>query len=192
MLAELGEADAVKPIAHDFTALRRRHTFLAQPETYVVGDGKPRKQGIGLENHSALRPGNGDRHAAQNDLPGAGPIKAGDKPQQGGFAAARGADDRHEVVVCEGEIGRLERPRWRSPAHAWESARDAPDHQLAQARLQGNSRRFAHLNRKSEMSPMMPMTMMPKMICPVASKAWLSMIMCPMPDEDPINSATIT
>ena len=47
----------------------------------------------------------------------------------------------------------------------------------AHARLQGNSRRFPHLNRKSEINPITPITMMPKMICPVASSAWLSMIM---------------
>ena len=34
--------------------------------------------------------------------------------------------------------------------------------------------------------------MMPKMICPVASSDWLSVIMCPMPDDEPISSATIT
>ena len=76
--------------------------------------------------------------------------------------------------------------------HARKNARDVLDHELAHARLQGNSRRFAHLNRKSEISPIMPITMMPKMICPVASSAWLSMIMWPMPEDEPINSATIT
>ena len=39
---------------------------------------------------------------------------------------------------------------------------------------------------------MMPMTMMPKMIWPVASSAWLSVIMWPMPEDEPISSATIT
>ena len=62
----------------------------------------------------------------------------------------------------------------------------------AHARLHGKSRWFAHLNRKSEMSPITPITMMPKMICPVLSSAWLSVIMWPMPDDAPISSATIT
>ncbi len=39
---------------------------------------------------------------------------------------------------------------------------------------------------------MTPMTMMPKIIWPVASSAWLSMIMWPMPEDEPINSATMT
>ena len=64
--------------------------------------------------------------------------------------------------------------------------------QLAHARLQGNSRRLTALNRKSEISPITPMTMMPKMICPVAISAWLSMIMWPMPEDEPISSATMT
>ena len=63
---------------------------------------------------------------------------------------------------------------------------------LLTRRLHGNSRRFAALNRKSEISPITPITMMPKMIWPVASSAWLSMIMWPMPDDEPISSATIT
>jgi hypothetical protein len=47
------------------------------------------------------------------------------------------------------------------------------------------------LNAKS-IRPITPMTMMPKMIWPVLSSAWLSVIMCPMPLEAPISSATIT
>src|SRR5437764_512796 len=33
---------------------------------------------------------------------------------------------------------------------------------------------------------------MPKMICPVSSSAWLSVIMCPIPLDAPISSATMT
>ena len=39
---------------------------------------------------------------------------------------------------------------------------------------------------------MTPITTMPKMICPVFSSAWLSMIMWPMPEDAPISSATMT
>ena len=31
------------------------------------------------------------------------------------------------------------------------------------------------------------MTMIPKMICPVLSSAWLLVIMCPIPDDEPIS-----
>ena len=89
-------------------------------------------------------------------------------------------------------VGRLERARRLPAAHGREDARDVLDAELAHARLHGNSLRFAALNRKSETSPITPITMMPKMICPVASSAWLSMIMWPMPDDEPISSATIT
>jgi len=45
------------------------------------------------------------------------------------------------------------------------------------ASLHGNSARFSALKAKSETRPMTPMTMMPKMIWPVASSAWLAIIM---------------
>ena len=63
---------------------------------------------------------------------------------------------------------------------------------LLTRRLHGNSERLAALNRKSETNPIRPMTMMPKMICPVLSSAWLSTIMWPMPEDEPISSATMT
>ena len=56
----------------------------------------------------------------------------------------------------------------------------------------GTARWLPHLNRKSETRPITPITMMPKMICPVLSSAWLSVIMWPMPDDAPMSSATIT
>jgi len=39
---------------------------------------------------------------------------------------------------------------------------------------------------------MIPITMMPKMIWRLLRSAWLSVIMCPMPLDAPISSATIT
>ena len=120
-------------------------------------------------------------------------------------------------LSCDRERGRLQRHGGGAAAHAGKRPADAFDRELAHsdpgsarvppevmvralgrrtggahARLHGNSRWFAHLNRKSEMSPITPITMMPKMICPVLSSAWLSVIMWPMPDDAPISSATIT
>jgi hypothetical protein len=57
---------------------------------------------------------------------------------------------------------------------------------------QGKSLRFSALNARSVTRPNTPITMMPKMIWSVASSAWLSVIMWPMPLEAPISSATIT
>ena len=72
-------------------------------------------------------------------------------------------------------------------------AADAFDDEAAhRSRAQGNSLRFSVLARKSETRPIRPMTMMPKMIWPVARSAWLSTIMWPMPELEPISSATMT
>ena len=60
------------------------------------------------------------------------------------------------------------------------------------SRAHGKRRRFSHLNSTSLTRPMTPMTMIPKMIWSVASSAWLSVIMWPMPLDAPISSATIT
>ena len=78
------------------------------------------------------------------------------------------------------------------PCTPGERAAHALDREPAHARAQGNNRWFAHLNAKSDTSPMSPIMMMPKMIWPVLSSAWLSVIMCPIPDDAPISSATIT
>ena len=137
-------------------------------------------------------PGCATGRAVEQDTAGARPIEPGDQPQQRRLAATGRSQDGDEVVVGDGEVGRLQRARRRAAAHAGKNARDALDLELAHARLQGNRRRFPHLNRKSEISPITPITMMPKMIWPVASSAWLSMIMWPMPEEEPISSATIT
>ena len=64
--------------------------------------------------------------------------------------------------------------------------------QAAHSEAQRNSARLARLKARSETSPITPMVMMPKMIWSVASSAWLSVIMWPMPCEAPISSATIT
>ena len=55
-----------------------------------------------------------------------------------------------------------------------------------------NIARFARLKARSDTSPITPIVMMPKMIWSVASRAWLSVIMWPMPLLAPISSATIT
>ena len=83
----------------------------------------------------------------------------------------------------------------RAAAHARERRARRPSmasDRCRHASLQGKSARLTALNRKSETRPMRPMTMMPKIIWPVASSAWLSMIMWPMPDEEPMSSATMT
>ena len=63
---------------------------------------------------------------------------------------------------------------------------------IGRAAPTGTARRLTHLKPRSLTSPIRPMTMMPKMIWSVASSAWLSVIMWPMPLDAPISSATIT
>ncbi|MHC2437066.1 hypothetical protein ACVMB0_004441 [Bradyrhizobium sp. USDA 4451] len=124
--------------------------------------------------------------------PAGRPVEAGDDPQQGGFSAAGGAEDGDEVVVADVERGRLERARRRVAGAGGKGSRDLIDPKQGHASFHGNSQALNALNRKSEISPISPITMMPKMICPVLSSAWLSVIMCPMPDDEPISSATMT
>src|SRR5262245_1206192 len=192
MMLEAGQPDAADPFAHGLVPALPRHALFAQPEGDVVGDRQPWKQGIGLEHHAAVGAGLAHGHAVQCDAAGGRLVEPGDEAQQRRLAAARRPENGDEVVVGNLEADRLERARGLPAAHAGKDARDAVDHELAHARLQGNSRRFPHLNRKSEISPITPMTMMPKMICPVASNAWLSMIMWPIPEDEPISSATMT
>src|SRR5262245_8610186 len=192
MMLEAGQPDAADPFAHGLVAALPRHVLLAQAEGDVVGDRQPREQGIGLEHHAAVGAGLAHRHAVQGDAAGGRPVEPGDEAQQRRLAAARRPEHGDEVVVGDLEADRLERTRQLSTPHAEKHPRDSVDHEPAHARLQGNSRWFPHLNRKSEISPITPITMMPKMICPVASSAWLSMIMWPMPEDEPISSATMT
>ena len=128
----------------------------------------------------------------ENDAAAGRPVEPGDDAQQRGFSAARGAKDGDEVVVADVEIGRLQRPCRRIALARREGPRDLIDPELGHASLHGNSQALKALNRKSETRPIRPMTMMPKMIWPVLSSAWLSVIMWPMPDDEPISSATMT
>src|SRR5262249_37776487 len=136
--------------------------------------------------------GVGDGRAVEQNAAGGRPIEPGDEPQQGRLPAAGRSEDGHEIVLRHLQRDRLECLCRGAAAEARKNARDGLNHELVHARLHGNTRRLPHLNRKSEMRPITPIAMMPKMICPVASSAWLSMIMWPMPEEEPISSATIT
>src|SRR5262249_4697045 len=163
-----------------------------QPECNVVGDAKPGEQSIGLEHHAAIWPRPGDRPPVEHDPPGSRAIEPGHRTQQRRLPAARRPENGDEIVVAHVEVDRLERTRWSPAGETRKHARDALDGERGHVTLHGNNHRFASLNRKSEISPMMPITMMPKIIWPVARSAWLSMIMWPMPEEEPISSATMT
>src|SRR5882724_8397796 len=176
----------------DLAAIRLRYPALAQAERDVFAHGQPREQRVRLKHHAAIRAGSRDLLPVQNDAAACRPVKACDDPEQRRFSAARRAEDGDEVVVADAEIGRFQRPPRRIALARRENAGDLIDLQLGHANLHGNSQALKALNRESDTRPINPMTMMPKMIWPVLSSAWLSVIMWPMPDDEPISSATMT
>src|SRR5206468_10693337 len=107
-------------------------------------------------------------------------------PEVGHALGAEDADAMH-LRVARGATGE------RTHADTSdESADDPPPIHQRPSCAHGKSPRFVALKRRSLASPIRPITMMPKMIWSVASSAWLSVIMWPMPLEAPMSSATIT
>src|SRR5882724_1895060 len=176
----------------DLAAIRFRNPALAQAERDVFAHGQPREQCVRLEHHAAIRARSRYLASVQNDAAACRPVKPGDDTEQRGFSTARRAEDGDEVIVADAEIGRFQGPRRRIALARREGARDLIDLQLGHANFHGNSQALKALNRKSDTRPIRPMTMMPKMIWPVFSRAWLSVIMWPMPDDEPMSSATMT
>ena len=126
--------------------------------------------------------------AIEQDPAGGRMIQAGDDAQERRLAAARWAQNADEVVVLDFEVGALERSRRRAAAHT----REHPAHRLDPQKAHGQSLWFIHLKTRSDTRPITPMQTMPKIIWPVSSSRWLSMIMWPMPLSAPTSSATIT
>ena len=155
----------------DLAAIRLGNPALAQAERDVFAHGEPWEQRVRLKHHAAIRAWARDFVAVQDDAAAGRPVEPGDDPQQRGFSAAGRAEDGDEVVVADAESGRLQRPRRRVALARGEGAGDLIDLQLGHASFHGNSQALKALNRKSETSPISPMTMMPKMIWPVLSSA---------------------
>src|SRR5437899_470507 len=192
VIPKAGQADPMDESIGDLAAVRLGYPALAQAERDVFAHRQPREQRVRLKHHAAIGAGSRDLVPVQDDAAAGRPVKPGDDPQQRGFSATRRAEDGDEVVVADAEVGRLQRARRRIALARRENAGDLIDLQLGHANLHGNSQALKALNRKSDTSPISPMTMMPKMIWPVLSSAWLSVIMWPMPDDEPISPATIT
>ena len=191
VVLEAVEADLRDEGAGEFLLLRERHAFFSQAEADVLQNREPREERVALEHHAAVGTGAAHRLAVERDAAGRGRVQARDHAQQGALAAAGGAEDRDEVVLFDGKAGRLQGDR-----AAGEGLGDLADledvHVQCPRRAHGKSARFKALKAKSLTRPITPMTMMPKMIWSVASSAWLSVIMWPMPLDAPISSATIT
>ncbi len=62
-----------------------------------------------LEDHGAVDAGAVDGPAVEQDLAATQRLQAGDDAQQGGLAAARGADEGDELVGLDVQVDRLQR-----------------------------------------------------------------------------------
>src|SRR5690606_32475027 len=177
VVLEAAQTDLVDIAVDDLPHLLRRNATFAKAEGDVFANGEPGKQRVGLEHHAAVGARSPDVGALQRDSAGGRAIEPGDDPQKRRLSAAGRAENSDEVVLLDGEVGRLQSLHGLSAVNAGESPAHTLDNQFAHASLQAKSFLFRLLNAKSEISPMRPMTMMPKMIWPVASSAWLLMIM---------------
>ena len=128
-------------------------------------------------------PGPSMRRPSSSTSPAVWVVQAGDDAQQRALAAAAGAEDGDEVVLGHA------RGRWpAAPAVPWSkrSCASAADRRGCGPMLIGpagptETGAVERLEPRSLTSPIRPITMMPKMIWSVASSAWLSVIMWPMP-----------
>ena len=123
------------PVPRDRRLLGDRQALLAQPEAHVLLDGEPREQRVALEHHAAVRAGARHLGAVEQHAALGRPVESRDEPQQRGLAAARGSQNRDEVVVGDGERDGRERERGRAAMHAREGPADAVDDELAHTSL---------------------------------------------------------
>ena len=112
-----------------------------QPEAGVLPGIEVGEQGVVLEHHAHapafwFQPAAFAGHQASVDQHRAplGPLKAGDQAQQGGFAAAGGAEEPHQLALVQGQIDSLQGPfAWRGVGV---TVPDPPElHVLAQRQL---------------------------------------------------------
>jgi hypothetical protein len=78
--------------------LRLEDALRLQPERDIVPHRSPRIERRVLEHHDPRRPWPRDRDAVLAQRAGARPLEARHQPQQRGLAAARGAEQRHELA----------------------------------------------------------------------------------------------
>ena len=79
-------------------ALFAGDAFQAQAELDIGLRRLPRQQRILLEDHAAVGTRPRDLAAGNPDLTGGRSVKAGNDAQEGRLTAARGTDDRYELV----------------------------------------------------------------------------------------------
>ncbi len=109
-VAEAGKLGHLQDIADPAGYLGARQALHFQAVGNVLRHRHVREEGVGLE-HEVHRPAVGPqrRHvlAVEQDAPRVGLRETGDHAQEGGLAAARGAQQREELVLDKVEVGGL-------------------------------------------------------------------------------------
>jgi hypothetical protein len=106
LLAVVPEADQAQVALHDRGAPGAVHALQAQPEADVGLGGEPREEGgVGiLEEHDPVAAGPRDRRAVEREVARRGRFEAGDDVEEGGLAAAAGAQETEEFALADLEI----------------------------------------------------------------------------------------
>src|SRR5687767_10353659 len=99
MVLEVDEAHEMQPFARPTLGLAMRHTLHPQAEHDVLLHGQPRKQGVTLKHHAAIRPRTINRAAIELHASPARPVEPGEDTDQRGFTAPGRPDDRDELSV---------------------------------------------------------------------------------------------
>ena len=151
---EAREPHAAHVVRHDPLAPRARNARLAQAEGDVVGHREPRKERVGLEHHAPVGARALHHAPAHRDLARRGRVEARHQAQERALAAARGAQQRHELPFGHVERDGRQRLRRRAAAQAGEAARDpAQADRRAHSRLQAKSRRLSRLEERVRDQP---------------------------------------
>ena len=136
-----------------------------------------------------------DRHAPHQRLPFGRLLEAGDDAQQGGLAAARGADQADELALLQHEVGVAQRRD--ALALQLELLRHALDGSMTGVwpsdMVRGSSAAAggrASSTSRSVMKPATPITTMPQITISVRDSWRASMMMAPSPVGTPVISPT--
>ncbi len=107
-IADLDEGHGFVDAAVEFGT---GHALHAQPEGEVVADVEMREEGVGLEDGVDGAPVGGDGkgvEAVEPELTGVGEVESGDEAEEGGLAAAGGAEEGEELAGGDGEADVVE------------------------------------------------------------------------------------
>ena len=103
------KADESHEFVRDLVDLPPRQPALARAEADVLAHGEPGEQRVILEHHAAIAARTGDAPPIHQDLAGGRLLEPRDDAQHGRLAAAGGADQAHELALCDGRINAAER-----------------------------------------------------------------------------------